>query len=161
ENPYGSHWTLLEYDFSEGEWNFFNSLSSYKVKCKNQAVQMATACIPYLIQRYDNLKLSAEVVDINRGKLVYKDITSIKVHEQGSYPDCLINVCYYMKMRMKLEGQKKWEKLTTEQAISKVNKKKLGLAVKMLTDVGNSWAINVNEDYWDSIPDVPIPGIGV
>ncbi|KAI3859078.1 hypothetical protein MKX03_015068, partial [Papaver bracteatum] len=64
--PSGSHWTLLEYDFFEGEWNFFNSLSIYKVKCKHQAVQMETTCMPYLIQRYDNLKLSAEFVDIKR-----------------------------------------------------------------------------------------------
>ncbi|KAI3834046.1 hypothetical protein MKX03_033008, partial [Papaver bracteatum] len=50
ENPAGTHWTLLDYDFSEGEWNFYNSLEGYKVNFKKQTLIMAKACMPYLIQ---------------------------------------------------------------------------------------------------------------
>ncbi|KAI3856291.1 hypothetical protein MKX03_014881, partial [Papaver bracteatum] len=43
----------------------------------------------------------------------------------------------------------KWLKLGKEDAVEKVNKKRVSLVLKMLTDIGNSWAIDANEDIWD------------
>ncbi|KAI3934719.1 hypothetical protein MKW98_032721, partial [Papaver atlanticum] len=150
ENPAGTHWTLLEYDFSEGGWNFYNSLPSYKVKCKNQALIMAKACMPYLIQRYDKLKLSSEFVDIKRETLVYRDIFSKIVPEQDHHPECLIFVCYYMKLSMKCGFRQKWLKLGKKDAVAKANKKRVSLVLKMPIDPQNSWAIDANEDVWDA-----------
>lgn len=151
ENPAGTHWTLLEYDFSEGEWNYYNSVEGYKSNCKKQALIMAKACMPYLIQRYDELNLSPQIVDIKREPLVYKDIFTKIVPEQGHHPDCLIFVCYYMKMSMKSQVRDKWLKLGKEDAVEKANKKRVSLVLKMLTDLGNSWAIDANEDIWDDV----------
>ncbi|KAI3853868.1 hypothetical protein MKX03_001196, partial [Papaver bracteatum] len=151
ENPAGTHWKLLEYDFSEGEWNFYNSLEGYKVNCKKQALIMAKACMPYLIERYDKLNLSPEIVDIKREPLVYKDIFARNVPEQGHHPDCLIFVCYYMKMSMKSEVRQKWLKLGKEDAVEKANKKRVSLVLKLLTDIRKSWGINANEYIWDDV----------
>ncbi|KAI3892801.1 hypothetical protein MKX03_000905, partial [Papaver bracteatum] len=49
-------------------------LEGYKVNCKKQALIMAKACMPYLIEMYDKLNLSPQIVDIKREPLVYKDI---------------------------------------------------------------------------------------
>ncbi|KAI3949608.1 hypothetical protein MKW98_020930, partial [Papaver atlanticum] len=98
---------------------------------------------------YDELQLSSQVVDIKRELLVYKDIFYKIVPEQGHHPDCLIFVCYYMKTSMKCEVRQKWLKLGKEAAVAKANKKRISLVLKMLTDPGNSWAIDANEDVWD------------
>ncbi|KAI3898695.1 hypothetical protein MKW98_000808, partial [Papaver atlanticum] len=104
---------------------------------------------------YDELKLSPEIVDIKRETLVYKDILfPKKLPEQGHHPDCLIFVCYYMKMSMKCQVKQKWEKLGKEDAVAKANKKRVSLVLKMLTDIGNSWAIDANEDVWDVVDEV-------
>ncbi|XP_026439793.1 uncharacterized protein LOC113338630 [Papaver somniferum] len=99
-------------------------VSSFKVKCKNQALIMAKACMPYLIKRHDQMKISPEIVDIKREPLIYKDIICKNVPEQGHHPDCLIFVCYYMKMSMKCQVREKWLKLKKKDAIKKSQQEK-------------------------------------
>ncbi|KAI3893005.1 hypothetical protein MKX03_008619, partial [Papaver bracteatum] len=45
----------------------------------------------------------------------------------------------------------KWMKLNKEDAVEKDNKKRVSLVLKLLTDIGNSWAVDENEDIWDDI----------
>ncbi|KAI3892777.1 hypothetical protein MKX03_000881, partial [Papaver bracteatum] len=43
----------------------------------------------------------------------------------------------------------KWLKLNKENAVEKANKKRVSLVLKLLTDIGNSWMVDENEDIWD------------
>ncbi|KAI3884937.1 hypothetical protein MKX03_037873, partial [Papaver bracteatum] len=43
----------------------------------------------------------------------------------------------------------KWLKMRKKDAVEKFKKKRVSLVLKMLTDIGNSWTIDANEDIWD------------
>ncbi|KAI3932611.1 hypothetical protein MKW98_012582, partial [Papaver atlanticum] len=90
-------------------------------------------------------------VDIKRENIVYRDILVTKIlPEQGHHPDCLIFVCYYIKLSMKCKVRQKRLKLGKEEAVAKANKKRVSLVLKMLTDPQNNWVIDANEDVWDA-----------
>ncbi|KAI3907205.1 hypothetical protein MKX01_020563 [Papaver californicum] len=89
----GHHWTLLVLDVKRREWQFLNSMvGEVEDPCFKDAEKMAASIKPMTNKQLIVRLQGAEVIQI-------------VCPQQGSFPDCLLFTCYFMKRYAKEDSK--------------------------------------------------------
>ncbi|KAI3946638.1 hypothetical protein MKW92_049723, partial [Papaver armeniacum] len=147
----GTHWTLLLFDFKSEQWKHYNSTTSTTEKCLDDATEMA--------------RVLTEIINKKRLVLKKKPMVNNKVMpmpcpQQGSDPDCLLYVCYFMKRYAKPNKQIERDNEKIRRICHDMRYK---MVAKMLTRDAHAhahakaWNLENDQDYqkWCSVNKTP------
>lgn len=124
-NSLGEHWHLLVYVVDQSEWHHYNSVRANRFgkECGEDARKMMQYCTPHINKWCRKNKKPCKA----RPKFVTMDVP-----EQGSYPDCLLYICYWFKRIVKADEKDKLIK-DPQQMKAKMQEWRLDMAHKLLT----------------------------